>query len=548
MTLLPLNVLLFSAQAAVLIALGALVLGVTRVPSPRVRFVALRLLLACALLWPPLAPRTVAVSTETGGTALIAAGSTASGQRDTGGAGGSMAPWMTVAVVGWLLGMAARTTAMVVGVRRLRRWAAEGRPVSGDEDLRAALGRGADVRYVEALHHPVTFGWWRPRVLLPPVLERQSDAVRRAILCHELLHVERRDWLWLVVEEVVRTALWFHPAFWWLVARIQAVREELVDRLVIGRLGNRRAYIDALLAFGDTTPFRPAPAFGTRHQLVHRIRRIAKEVEMSPLRVALSCALFVVVVGMGGWYGVHALPLQSSGSRDAGPLERQARPITPENPVPRRTASALPPYPAALLATKLDLILTLQITIDAGGRVAEHRVVSMQGSAIDGDADARTIADAAALLDAAVTSALKQWLYDPPFEAPMTFPVSLRFIPVRPGGTVVELTTPLSTTTAPTWHGGALNVGNGVAPPKKIKDVRPIYPEDAKAANIAGIVILEIRIEADGRVSQARVLRSIPALDQAALDAVAQWGFEPPAKDGAPTAALMIVTVNFTRN
>jgi protein TonB len=59
-------------------------------------------------------------------------------------------------------------------------------------------------------------------------------------------------------------------------------------------------------------------------------------------------------------------------------------------------------------------------------------------------------------------------------------------------------------------------------------------------------VIIETRIEADGRVGDARILRSIPMLDQAALDAVRQWEFTPTLMNGVPTPVIMTVTINFS--
>ena len=67
--------------------------------------------------------------------------------------------------------------------------------------------------------------------------------------------------------------------------------------------------------------------------------------------------------------------------------------------------------------------------------------------------------------------------------------------------------------------------------PTKVKHVSPVYPPAARDAKITGVVILEARIGADGRVLDARVLRSIPELDQAALDAVKQWEYTPTARE-----------------
>ena len=91
-----------------------------------------------------------------------------------------------------------------------------------------------------------------------------------------------------------------------------------------------------------------------------------------------------------------------------------------------------------------------------------------------------------------------------------------------------------------------LKVGGSVRPPKKLVDVKPAYPEDARAAKIEGVVILGIVIGEDGSVLDTTVLRSIPALDQAAVDAVSQWVFEPTLLNGEPVEIEMSVTVNFT--
>jgi protein TonB len=91
-----------------------------------------------------------------------------------------------------------------------------------------------------------------------------------------------------------------------------------------------------------------------------------------------------------------------------------------------------------------------------------------------------------------------------------------------------------------------LKVGGPVKPPVKVFDVKPVYPEDARAARIQGVVILGIVIGQDGSVIETQVLRSIPALDQAAIDAVSQWLYEPTLLNGEPVEIEMNVAINFT--
>ena len=89
-------------------------------------------------------------------------------------------------------------------------------------------------------------------------------------------------------------------------------------------------------------------------------------------------------------------------------------------------------------------------------------------------------------------------------------------------------------------------VGGNIKPPIKIKDVRPVYPAIAQAARVEGLVIIATTISSTGRVMDVKLLRSIPLLDAAALDAVRQWKFTPTLLNGSPVAVVMTVTVNFT--
>lgn len=89
-------------------------------------------------------------------------------------------------------------------------------------------------------------------------------------------------------------------------------------------------------------------------------------------------------------------------------------------------------------------------------------------------------------------------------------------------------------------------VGGGIEPPRKIKDVRPVYPAGALSDQSRGTVVIEAVVDIDGRVSDARVLQSVPALDEAALVAVRQWEFVPSRLNGAPVAVIITVIVQFT--
>src|SRR6187200_1236370 len=91
-----------------------------------------------------------------------------------------------------------------------------------------------------------------------------------------------------------------------------------------------------------------------------------------------------------------------------------------------------------------------------------------------------------------------------------------------------------------------VRVGGNIRPPTKTRHVAPVYPPIAQSARVQGVVIIEATIGPNGKVQDARVLRSIPLLDQAALDAVKQWEFTPTLLNGVPVPVIMTVTVQFT--
>jgi TonB family protein len=373
--------------------------------------------------------------------------------------------------------------------------------------------------------------------------------------------VRRRDWLWVLGEELLRTMLWFHPAVWWLVARVRLAREEAVDESTVRVTGQRRAYLEALLAFADATPFAPGAAFGRRASLFRRIRLISKEAVMSSSRVVLACAVLVFGVVAGSRYAVMAFPMmqapgviqpaaQTSTASEPGPLERSAKAITAENPIPRRTYSVMPrnPVKSGMPAE----VVTLRITINAIGRAGEVRVWPPPPS------------PQPPTFQAAI-DAVRQWVYEPPAEAPISFNVTFVFA----GGQdarVVAYGNPFETDAGaagivpppppppppPPWvrEGASIanpvRIGGEIKPPVKTKDVRPVYTPEGLSAKVQGVVILEVIVGPEGRVDDVRVLRSIPLLDQAALDAVEQWEFTPTLLNGTPVPVLMTVTVNFT--
>lgn len=114
------------------------------------------------------------------------------------------------------------------------------------------------------------------------------------------------------------------------------------------------------------------------------------------------------------------------------------------------------------------------------------------------------------------------------------------------GSVVLLLTAGGSFAQTPPQEQKPFRVGSGIRPPAKIKHVNPVYPAEAQKARVSGVVVVEATIDPEGKVKSALVLRSIPLLDAAAIDAVKQWEFTPTIVYGKAVPVIMTVTVNFT--
>ncbi len=91
-----------------------------------------------------------------------------------------------------------------------------------------------------------------------------------------------------------------------------------------------------------------------------------------------------------------------------------------------------------------------------------------------------------------------------------------------------------------------LHVGGAVRAPQRIKNVNPVYPPEAIRARVEGVVVIDATIDPAGHVTRAEVKRSIPLLDQAALDAVRQWEYAPTLVNGVAVPIVLTVTVGFS--
>jgi beta-lactamase regulating signal transducer with metallopeptidase domain len=312
--------LVYSLQIAALVAVAALVMGVLRPPLPGVRLAfwrsvgALCLLMPLASLLPP-DVRPVAADLGTAGiTGALATVEAATSQR-----GVDPIPWL------WLAGLGAHLGWLGLGALRLREIRRTSSPAAlGDrlDALRASLAPRAEVRWSGKVSQPVCFGVRRPAVFLPRRFAELGSAEQEAVVCHELLHVARRDWPWTILEELMRSVFWFHPGAWWVLDRIRLNREQLIDQLVAARVGSRKDYMRALVSFADGDALSPSLPFGRRRQLVSRLRQLSEESRMSRTRLVATVTVLAAVMSGAAMGVLAAMPLPVPGQQSPAATTR----------------------------------------------------------------------------------------------------------------------------------------------------------------------------------------------------------------------------------
>jgi beta-lactamase regulating signal transducer with metallopeptidase domain len=272
---------------------------------------------------------------------------------------------MRVCFVLWMVGVAVLTLRLITGWIWIQRMRSHGvRPAAPAWELVLAhLSRQLHIRRTIALLEstrvdvPTVIGWLKPVVLLPAsAIAALSPAQLEAILAHELAHIRRHDYLVNLLQTVVETLLFYHPAVWWISRRIRIERENCCDDLAVSLCGDPVAYANALADLeslrSSIAPFRrldgPAMA-ATGGSLLQRVRRLlgvpTAHSGVRPTWLAASAALLIV----GGMtVGAHGIT-SNQGTTDAAPTSTAdaMSPIVPRSSEEAVAAAAVHATPAA---------------------------------------------------------------------------------------------------------------------------------------------------------------------------------------------------------
>jgi beta-lactamase regulating signal transducer with metallopeptidase domain len=433
----------------------------------------------------------------------------------------------------WLAGAAASLFVLLVGLSRLAWLASRSeRVISGAWAVIAAdISRAYGLRRRPALLHSdhptllVTWGFARPKVLLPSdALHWPADRIR-IVLGHELAHIRRGDWIVQMAAVLMRSAYWFNPLVWIACRRLRLESEQACDDAVLkmGVEGSIYAteLVDLARAFrSQRQMFLPAAAIARSSSLERRVRAMLNvHLNRDPITRSASIAaaiLLVAVTILVAGFGASAQSFSTVSGSIVDPLGRVLPGVTlvlsnPQNQSKYEIKSDATGHYEFVGLPPGNYTLVFEYT----GFAALKR----EGIALSG----QPFQQNATLQVGSVQETIR--VTDGPSAGPAR-PVEVRARgPLKP---------------APPCDNSP--IGGSLRPPTKIRDVRPMYPTGAGA----GQVVLDARIGADGLVTRAEVVGAAdPALANAAINAVSQWEFTPTYLDCQPIEVHMKVNISF---
>ncbi len=391
--------------------------------------------------------------------------------------------------------------------------------------LRRTTGIRQPVRLLEFKHTPdampVTWGIFRPSIVLPSDAASWSIQLRRIVLSHELAHIGRRDWVWQICAEIVKSLYWFHPLAWVAAQGLRRESEVACDDAVLTSGVTAPDYASELLDLSrilKPSGWLCSTALAMAHTSDLERRFISM---LNPLlnrrRVSRKAQLITTLA-----LGALLVPLATF----RAPAQGQAAKLTgtvydPTGAVVAfATVVLVNPQAHYQTTARADTVGNFSFTgFPAGAYEVQVRQPGFQ-----------LFTNPSVILNAGQETSLN---------------VKLSIGQVTENVDVIANGVPSAAAThsaQPT----RIRVGGNVQATRILSMPRPTYPEAAQAAGVQGAVVLEGIISKEGSLTSIKVVNSVdPALDQAALEAVRQWQYQPTLLNGEPVEVITSITINF---
>ena len=450
----------------------------------------------------------------------------------------------------WVAGSGVFLLVLAAGTGRLAWLGFRARPIFDPEwremaaAVSKAVGLSRPVRLLQSPDRtmPITWGVFRPRVLLPSCAGEWSEDRKRVVLAHELAHVRRLDWVFQILSELACAAFWFNPLFWVACSRLRRESEQACDDAVLNLGVDGEDYAAHLFEIArrlnaSDRLWSPALTMARQSNLETRFAAMlnttlnrAPVTRKAGLAVVIATLLFVFpVAAMRAPHGDSTMLASEppgglpavTGADAARPDETEAvsDAVTP----PAVAEYTMPPlYSDEARRRRIEGIVRVAIWVDATGKAEVLRVEQGLGFGLDQNA----------------ILAARNWRFSPGARngSPIAMKTSI----------AVEFNLRNEELNELIANDMAVRVGRDVTPPSIIHRVRAQYPERARRRGLVGTVVLDLLILENGSPRILRVVQALdPELDDNAVQALEQWRFSPAMKDGVPVKVRMNAEVKF---
>lgn len=432
----------------------------------------------------------------------------------------------------WLIGVMLLGLRLLFGLLRLGHTAAHAKSLNGTDWISSTLDSSALTSPARLLQcadprlMPLTWGIFRPQILLPRAADNWPAERQLIVLSHELAHIARNDWAWQMCAEVMRTVYWFNPLAWVAATKLRHESERACDDVVLNSGVEASEYAAQLLELARTfgnSGFEWAAALAVARPSSFE-RRIVAMLNPSLNRSGLSqrTKLITAVGALSLLLPLAALrlPAQDLSGKFTGSVHDPS-------------GSGVRNATIIMSNAKTNFIQMTTTNVDG-----EFSFKSLPAGEYELKAQKRGFEEYRA-----------PQILEPGREASLSITLKvgslMEEVEVVPQGTVKPLPESQSA-----GRPSRLRVGGDIEAAKLVTKVQPVYPHSAKAAGIQGTVILHAVIGMDGRPLSMRVMNqdADPELARASVEAVSHWRYEPTLLNGEPIEIDTTIEVRFTLN
>lgn len=438
-----------------------------------------------------------------------------------------------LALLIWGTGLLFFALRIAAGIARLRWVAVYSKPIFEGEKARLVLELTKSLRIKRTLRvlecgnpaaMPLTWGIFRPLIVLPAGSGKWDEERLRAVLSHEMAHIVRWDWLFQIAGEIAKAIYWFHPMMWMGAERLRQESERACDDCVLNSGVEPSVYAQQLLELAQTLKsssgaWSAALAFARPTNLERRfIAMLNSSVDRRNLswrtRMWVAASVLCLLVPLAA----VRLPAQEVAGKFSGAIHD-----------PSGTGVSN----ATVVMTNIKTNAIQMTTSDVAGNFNFKDLPS-------GEYEMK------AMKPGFKEYKVPQVMLEPGRDSSQNIALSLGSIKEEVDVTPEEAGKE-STRTEKKEKPMRVRLGGEVEAAQLLTKVTPIYPEAARTAGTQGTVILHAVVGMNGTPLSLRVMNNQidPELARASVEAVSKWRYRPTLLNGEPVEVDTTIQVNF---